>query len=77
VVAVFAPGPGSVSFALAVTPAAVAGGRSAGDLVKAFLPIIGGRGGGKKDMAQGGGTQPEGIPAAIDALRAALTAASG
>jgi alanyl-tRNA synthetase len=77
VVAIFAPGPGSVAFAVAVTPAAIAAGRSAGDLVKAFLPIIGGRGGGKKDMAQGGGTQPEAIPAAIDALRAALAASSG
>jgi len=60
---------------VAVTPSALAAGRSAGDLVKSFLAEIDGRGGGKNDMAQGGGSRPEGIPAAIDALRA--TVASG
>ena len=43
--------------------------------VESFLAEIDGRGGGKNDMAQGGGSRPEGIPAAIDALRA--TVASG
>ena len=75
VVALFAPGPGTVSFAVAVTPSALAAGRSTGDLVKSFLAEIDGRGGGKNDIAQGGGSRPEGIPAAIDALRA--TVASG
>ena len=42
-----------------------------------FLPAIEGRGGGKKDMAQGAGTRPDGIPAAIDALRAALAVGGG
>ena len=74
VVAVFAPGQGSVAFAVAVTPAAISAGWAAGDLAKTFLPAIAGRGGGKKDMAQGAGTDPAGIPAAIDALRSALTA---
>jgi alanyl-tRNA synthetase len=72
VVAVFAPGPGTVAFAVAVTQSAIAAGHAAGDLAKTFLPAIAGRGGGKKDMAQGAGTAPEGIPAAIEALRAAL-----
>jgi alanyl-tRNA synthetase len=76
VVAVFAPGAGTVAFAVAVTPAAIAAGRAAGELAKVFLPAIAGRGGGKKDMAQGAGTDPSGIPAAIDALRAALAAGS-
>ena len=31
----------------------------AGKLVKELTPIIGGKGGGRPDMAQGGGTQPE------------------
>ena len=77
VVAVFAPGPGTVAFAVAVTPAAIAAGWAAGDLTKVFLPAIEGRGGGKKDMAQGAGTRPDRIPAAIDSLRAALAAARG
>jgi len=44
-------------------------GPAAGKLVPVFGPAIGGRGGGKPDLAQGGGTQPSGIPDAIAALR--------
>ncbi|MBP1625740.1 MAG: alanyl-tRNA synthetase [Holophagaceae bacterium] len=44
----------------------------AGALLKAMAPHIDGRGGGKKDLAQGGGTKPEGLGAAFEALRAAL-----
>jgi len=44
----------------------------AGALLKAMAPALDGRGGGKKDLAQGGGTKPEGIPAAFAALKAAL-----
>ena len=44
----------------------------AGALLKLMAPHIDGRGGGKKDLAQGGGTRPEGIPAAFEALKAAL-----
>jgi len=72
IAAIFAPGEGSVAFSVALTPAAVAAGWSAGDLVKSFLPEIEGRGGGKKDMAQGAGTRPAGIPAAVTALQAAV-----
>ena len=36
---------------------------------------VGGRGGGKPDLAQGGGTDPSGVPAAIDALRRELATA--
>lgn len=61
---------GKVSFVVATTAAAREAGLRAGDLVGVFGPSIGGRGGGKPDMAQGGGTEPEGIPAAIAALRA-------
>jgi alanyl-tRNA synthetase len=77
VVAVFAPGPGTVAFAVALTQAAIAAGWAAGDLAKTFLPAISGRGGGKKDVAQGAGTAPDGIPAAIESLRAALAAGAG
>jgi alanyl-tRNA synthetase len=44
----------------------------AGALLKAMAPHIDGRGGGKKDLAQGGGTKPTGITAAMEALRSAL-----
>jgi alanyl-tRNA synthetase len=46
--------------------------QDAGALFKAMLPAIQGRGGGKKDLAQGGGSCPEGLPQALEALRAAL-----
>jgi alanyl-tRNA synthetase len=44
----------------------------AGALLKAMSPHVGGRGGGKKELAQGGGTRPEGLPEAFAALRGAL-----
>jgi alanyl-tRNA synthetase len=77
VVAVFAPGPGTVAFAVSVTQSGINAGWAAGELAKVFLPAIEGRGGGKKDMAQGAGTKPDGIPAAIELLRAALAAGRG
>jgi alanyl-tRNA synthetase len=44
----------------------------AGVLLKAMVPHVDGRGGGKNPLAQGGGTRPEGLPEAFAALRAAL-----
>ena len=44
----------------------------AGALFRAMLPAMNGRGGGKKDLAQGGGSNPAGLPEAIAALRAAM-----
>ncbi|MEZ4652770.1 MAG: alanine--tRNA ligase [Candidatus Eisenbacteria bacterium] len=41
-------------------------GLAAGDLIKEVAPKVGGRGGGRPDMAQGGGTDTSGIPAALD-----------
>ncbi|HXC16580.1 MAG TPA: alanine--tRNA ligase [Holophagaceae bacterium] len=52
---------------------AASGAADAGALLKAMAPAIDGRGGGKKDLAQGGGTKPDGIPAAFAALKAALS----
>jgi alanyl-tRNA synthetase len=61
------------SIVVAVNEAARAAGIRAGELVRAAAAPLGGRGGGKDDFAQGGGTDPAGAPAALAALRAALT----
>lgn len=39
----------------------------AGNVIKEIVPIVGGRGGGKPDMAEGGGSFPEKLSEAIDA----------
>ncbi|WP_219413597.1 alanine--tRNA ligase [Pseudonocardia nigra] len=72
VVALFSADGEKVSFVVATTTAARDRGLAAGKLIPAFAPAVGGRGGGKPDLAQGGGTQPAGIPEAVNALRAAL-----
>ena len=36
-------------------------------MIKELAPIIGGRGGGKADMAEGGGSQPEKLGEALEA----------
>jgi len=40
----------------------------AGDLVAHVASQVGGKGGGRPDMAQGGGTQPENLSAALDSV---------
>ncbi|HYY56052.1 MAG TPA: alanine--tRNA ligase [Pyrinomonadaceae bacterium] len=39
----------------------------AGQVIKELAPMVGGRGGGKPDMAEGGGTQPEKLAEALEA----------
>ena len=39
----------------------------AGQVIKELAPIIGGKGGGKADMAEGGGSQPEKLDEALEA----------
>jgi len=72
VVALFSTTAGKVAFIVATTAAARERGIAAGGLVPSFAAAIGGRGGGKPDMAQGGGTDPSGVPAALATLRAHL-----
>ena len=72
VVALFTQAGGKVSFVVATTEAARERGLSAGALVPSFGPAVGGRGGGKPDLAQGGGTDPSGVAHAIEALRAGV-----
>ncbi len=57
---------------VALNQAAQDRGLSAKDLIGVLGPVIGGRGGGKADVAQGGGTDVSAIPAALDAVAAAL-----
>jgi alanyl-tRNA synthetase len=59
---------GSVAFVAAVNEAATVRGIAAAEVVRALAPAVNGRGGGKGDVAQGGGTNPDGI---ADALRLA------
>src|SRR5436190_17555954 len=44
----------------------------AGDVIREIVPIVGGKGGGRPDMAEGGGTDPEKLSEAIDASYAAI-----
>ena len=75
VVAVLARGDGRVPVVVATTQGARDRGIRAGDLVKLATAQVGGRGGGKPDLAQGGGSDPEGIPAALAAVRDAVASA--
>jgi alanyl-tRNA synthetase len=73
VVALIAEGEGeTVPYAVAANPAAQDLGIRANDLVKQLAMAVGGRGGGKADLAQGSGKNPTGIDAALDALRAEI-----
>ncbi|MBO4352763.1 MAG: alanine--tRNA ligase, partial [Eggerthellaceae bacterium] len=54
----------------AATDEAVAAGFNAGQVIKAIAPHIQGGGGGKPQMAQAGGKNPDGLDAALDAARA-------
>jgi alanyl-tRNA synthetase len=57
-----------------VSPDLVERGVSAGDLVRTAAEPMGGRGGGRPEMAQGRGTRREGLAPALEALRRALAA---
>jgi alanyl-tRNA synthetase len=67
---------GKVALVAALNPAALDRGLSASDILKAAAPPVGGRGGGKPDVAQGGGTDPAGIPAALQAGEQAVAGAA-
>ena len=63
---------GKVGLVVAVGKEAIARGLSAGALVSVLALHVGGRGGGKPDFAQAGGTTPAGLPAAIAAARSSV-----
>ena len=55
----------------------VALGIAAGDLVRAAMEHLDGRGGGRPEMAQGRGSRRDGLPAALEAIGVALAAVGG
>ena len=55
----------------------VARGIAAGDLVRAAMAALEGKGGGRPEMAQGKGTRRDGLPAALAAIRAAVAVRIG
>ena len=57
---------------VALNDAARERGLSAGDLVRAACAEVGGKGGGKPDLAQGGGTDASGVDRALAAVVAGL-----
>ena len=59
---------GKITFVAMATKSAVAKGVHAGNIIKNITAIAGGRGGGKPDMAQGGGTQANKIDDALAAV---------
>jgi alanyl-tRNA synthetase len=72
VVVLASPGEKGVTFVAAVNQAGQDAGLAAGELVRAFAPVLGARGGGKADLAQGAGGDAANLPAAFTAVRSAL-----
>jgi alanyl-tRNA synthetase len=68
---------GRVHLVAAVTPALVERGVRAGEIVKVAAQVAGGGGGGRDTMAQAGGRDPDKLPEAIEAARAAVVHALG
>ena len=69
VVVVIGDADGKVSVVAAVNDEARARGLSANELVRAVGPLVGGKGGGKDDVAQGGGTDASRIDEALALVR--------
>ena len=77
VVVGIAAGDGKVAIVTGATPEAIALGCTAQGLLKAASPAVGGRGGGKDDMAQGGGTEVSGIADALAAVEGLVRERTG
>jgi len=60
-------------FLLCVVTKDLAGKYHAGNIIKELAPLVGGSGGGRPDMAQAGGTQPENLSKVFPALENLLT----
>jgi alanyl-tRNA synthetase len=69
-----ASGGGGAAFVAAVNEAGQAAGVKAGELIRVFAPVLGARGGGKADLAQGAGGDVAKLGEAFAAAKAALSA---
>ncbi len=65
---------GRANMVAMATEGAVKAGAHAGNLIKGIASLVGGGGGGRPNMAQAGGKNPAGIPAAIQEARKVLEA---
>lgn len=59
---------GKVNLLVAMNDAMVQQGLKAGDLIKHIAPLVGGGGGGRPDLAQAGGKNPEGLQKALESV---------
>ncbi len=73
-VAVLSVSGGKPGVVVAVNDGARDWGLKAGELVRLAAESLGGRGGGKDDVAQGGGTDPGGVGAALTSVEHAIAA---
>ncbi len=67
---------GKVALLAAGTDTAVKSGFGAGNLIRQIAPLVGGRGGGRPNMAQAGGRDASGIDEALKAAHSALSDAA-
>jgi alanyl-tRNA synthetase len=70
-------GDGKVQLVANFAPAAVERGLKAGEIVKTAAQIVGGGGGGRDNLAQAGGREPDKLPEALAAARVAIERALG
>ena len=68
---------GRVAIVASANETAVSRGASAAAIVQAALLHLDGRGGGKPDLAQGGGSRVDGIPSALDAIETLIAGQFG
>ncbi len=64
---------GKVTLLAGMSKSVVGKGVKAGDLIKEIAPLVGGRGGGRPDMAQGGGNDPAGVTSALNNAKQWIT----
>ncbi|PJH58712.1 hypothetical protein CVR97_28305, partial [Salmonella enterica subsp. enterica serovar Typhimurium] len=58
-----------VNLIVAMNDSAMAKGLKSGDLIKEITPYVNGGGGGRPDMSQAGGKNPEGLNEALNAAK--------